>query len=57
MGIFNSLAIFLHFLFCDGQQSFASHQNYTLWFYSLWWMVKGIWHLCFLIFKLLWNKK
>jgi len=27
MGIFN---FYRHFLFCDGQQSFAALQNYTL---------------------------
>jgi len=51
MGIFNSLDIFYsHFVFSEAQQSFAAHQNYILWFYSLWWMIQGIWPLCFLIF-------
>ncbi len=31
-----------HFLFCEAQQSCSAHQNYILWFYSLWWMIKGI---------------
>jgi len=31
----------------------AAHQNYILWFYSLWWMINGIWPLCFFIFILL----
>ncbi len=26
---------FREFLFCEGQQSFAAHQKYILWFYSL----------------------
>ncbi len=29
---------FREFLFCEGQQSFAAHQKYILWFYSLRWM-------------------
>ncbi len=33
-------------LICEAQLSFAAHQKYILWFYSLWWMIKGIWPLC-----------
>jgi len=34
MGIFNALALFSysHFLFCEAQQSFAAHQNYSIFF-------------------------
>jgi len=51
MGFFYSLAIsYSHFLFCEVQQSFDAHQNHVLWFYSLWWMIQGMWPLCFLMF-------
>ncbi len=33
-------------LICEAQLSFAAHQKYILWFFSLWWMIKGIWPLC-----------
>ncbi len=33
-------------LICEAQLSFATHQKYILWFFSLWWMIKGIWPLC-----------
>ncbi len=44
--MFSMLFSYSHFLFCEAQQSCSAHQNYILWFYSLWWMIKGIWHLC-----------
>ncbi len=49
IGIFNALALFLQprsnlrsstILFC------TSELYYILMFYSLWWMIKGIWPLC-----------
>ncbi len=42
---------------CEAQLSFAAHQKYILWFFSLWWMIKGIWALFSLLFIFLWNKK
>ncbi len=33
-------------LICEAQLSFAAHQKYILWFFSLWWTIKGIWPLC-----------
>ncbi len=33
-------------LICEAQLSFAAHQKYIFWFFSLWWMIKGIWPLC-----------
>ncbi len=50
MGIFNVLTLktifsYNHFLFCDAQQSCSSHQKYIFCFFSLWWMIKGIWPL------------
>ncbi len=33
-------------LICEAQLSFAAHQKYILWFFSLWWIIKGIW-ACF----------
>ncbi len=44
-------------LICETQLSFAAHQKYTLWFYTLWWMIKGIWSLFSLLFIFLWNRK
>ncbi len=44
-------------LICEAQLSFAAHQKYILWFFSLWWMIKGIWALFSLLFILLWNRK
>ncbi len=32
-------------LICEAQLSFAAHQKYIIWFFSLWWMIKGIWTL------------
>jgi len=32
-------------LICEAELSFAAHQKYVLWFFSLWWMIKGIWAL------------
>ncbi len=60
MGIFTALALaFLKAtsLICEAQLSFAAHQKYILWFFSLWWMIMGIWALFPLIFILLWNRK
>ena len=44
-------------LICEAQFSFAAHQKYILWFFSLWWMIKGIWALFSLLFIFLWNRK
>ncbi len=33
-------------LICEAQLSFAAHQKYIIWFFSSWWMIKGIWPLC-----------
>ncbi len=44
-------------LICEAQLSFAAHQKYILWFFSLWWMIKGILALFSLIFIFLWNRK
>ncbi len=44
-------------LICEAQLSFAAHQKYILWFFSLWWMIKGIWPLFSLLFIFLWNRK
>ncbi len=44
-------------LICEAQLSFAAHQKYILWFFSLWWMIKGIWALFSLLFIFLWNRK
>ncbi len=32
-------------LICKAKLSFAAHKKYILWFFSLWWMIKGIWAL------------
>jgi len=53
MAIINSLAIFLQplsVLWCSTIFWCTSELQYILWFYSLWWMIKGIWPLYFLIF-------
>ncbi len=42
---------------CEAQLSFAAHQKYILCFFSLWWMIKGIWTLFSLLFIFLWNRK
>ncbi len=44
-------------LICKAQLSFDAHQKYIICFFSLWWMIKGIWALFFLLFIFLWNKK
>ncbi len=44
-------------LICEAQLSFAAHQKCILWFFSLWWMIKGIWTLFSLLFIFLWNRK
>ncbi len=44
-------------LICEAQLSFATHQKYILWFFLLWWMIKGIWALFSLLFIFLWNTK
>ncbi len=43
-------------LICEAQLSFAAHQKYILWFFSLWWMIKGIWTLFSLLVIFLWKK-
>ncbi len=37
-------------LICEAQLSFSAHQKYILCFFSLWWMIKGIWALFSLLF-------
>ncbi len=44
-------------LICEAQLSFAAHQKYILWFFSLWWMIKGICTLFSLLFIFLWKRK
>ncbi len=44
-------------LICEPQLSFAAHQKYIYIFFSLWWMIKGIWTLFSLLFIFLWNRK
>ncbi len=44
-------------LICEAQLSFAAHQKYILWFFSLWRMIKGIWALFSLLFIFMWNRK
>ncbi len=44
-------------LICDAQLSFSAHQKYIIWFFSLWWMIKGIWALFSLLFIFMWNRK
>ncbi len=41
----------------ETQLSFAAHQKYILWFFSLRWMIKWIWALLSLLFIFLWNRK
>ncbi len=43
-------------LIYEAQLSFAAHQKYILRFFSLWWMIKGIWALLSLLFIFLWNR-
>ena len=52
IGIFTALAPI-----CEAQLSFAAHQKYILWFFSLWWMIKGIMPLFSLLFVFLWIRK
>ncbi len=44
-------------LICEAQLSFAAHQKYIVYFFSLQWMIKGIWTLFSLLFIFLWNRK
>ncbi len=44
-------------LICKAQLSFAAHQKCIICFFSLWWMIKGIWALFSLLFIFLWNGK
>ncbi len=44
-------------LICGAQLSFAELQKYILWFFSLWWMIKGIWALFSLICIFTWIRK
>ncbi len=37
-------------LICEAQLSFAARQKYILWFFSLRWMIKGIWELKWFIY-------
>ncbi len=34
-------------LICEAQLSFAAHQKYIIWFFSLWWMINLEFGLCF----------
>jgi len=38
--------------YCVMLDNLDAYQNYILWFYSLRWLIKGIWPLCFHIFEL-----
>ncbi len=53
MGIFYGSSSFLKAtsLICEAQLSFAAHQKYILWYFSLWWMIKGIWALFYISVK------
>ncbi len=57
-GYFHGSSSFLQAtsLISEAQLSFAAHQKYIIWFFSLWWMIKGIWVLISL-FIFLWNRK
>ncbi len=44
-------------LICEAQLSFAAHQKYIICFFSLCWMIKGIWTLFSLLFIFLWSRK
>ncbi len=44
-------------LIYEAQLSFAAHQKYILWFFSLWWMIKGIRALFSLLFIFLGSRK
>ncbi len=39
-------------LICQAQLSFAAYKKYILWFFSLWWMIKGMWALFSLLVQL-----
>ncbi len=58
-GNFHSYSSFLKAtsLICEAQLSFAAHQKFILWFFSLWWMIKGIWALFSLLFIFLWIRR
>ncbi len=43
-------------LIYEAQLSFAAHQKYIICFFSLWWMIKGIWALFSLLFIFLAGK-
>ncbi len=44
-------------LISEAQLSFVAHQKYIISFFSLWWIIKGIWALFSLLFIFLWNRK
>ncbi len=44
-------------LICEAQWSFVAHHKYILCFFSLWWMINGIWALFCLLFIFMWNRK
>ncbi len=44
-------------LIYEAQLSFAANQKHILCFFSLRWMIKGIWALLSLLFIFLWNRK
>ncbi len=56
-GIYHCSSSFLKAtsLIWEAQLSFAAHQKYIIWFFSLWWMIRGIWALFSLLFY--WNRK
>ncbi len=57
MGIFTALALKANSLISEAQLSFAAHQKYIICFFSLWWIIKGLWALFSLLFIFLWNRK
>ncbi len=56
MGIFTALALFLKPLHSFLKLNYLL-LHYILCFFSLWWMIKGIWTLFSLLFIFLWNRK
>ncbi len=44
-------------LICEAQLSLLHIRNIFFGFFSLWWMIKGIWALFSLLFIFLWNRK
>ncbi len=56
-GIYHCSSSFLKAtsLIWEARLSFAAHQKYIIWFFSLWWMIRGIWALFSLLFY--WNRK